>query len=216
MASRPVFVPNLSGRRLVTEVPVSFKWHPGMAASQKKKNVAELHIAAAATRALNHILEISSKSERVSGQRLSAFHLPLTSEGRTAPLECWFQGSKVFDGGGPYTELYDATPREAKRDPRLRESGQLKAFRFEGRNYPLSPPTAFYDWIYLRALAPHEAWGAKLAGYDAFSDIEFNPEKSINCQARSCAKFVALNARGEVQSCAADFDHFVALQANEI
>ncbi len=214
MASRPVFVACLSGKRLVTEVPVSFVWNPGMAASQKKKNVAALHRAAADNRGLGAILEISSKSERVSGQRLSAFHLPLESEGQAAPLECWFQGSKTFARGGPYTDLYMTTAREAKRDPRLRDSGDLKSFRFEGRDYPLSPPTAFYDWIYLRALAPHEAWGAKLSRFDGFSDIEFNPARSVNCQARSCALFVALHARGQVQACARDFDHF-ALQLGE-
>ena len=37
-------------------------------------------------------------------------------------------------------------------------------------------------------LTEHE----KFAG---FTDIEFNPSKSINCQARSCALFVALIKR---------------------
>lgn len=31
--------------------------------------------------------------------------------------------------------------------------------------------------------------------YDAFTDIEFNPQKSINCQAYSIALFVALTKR---------------------
>jgi len=31
-----------------------------------------------------------------------------------------------------------------------------------------------------------------LTKYDAFSDIEFNPKKSINCQARTCAILVSL------------------------
>jgi type I restriction enzyme M protein len=33
----------------------------------------------------------------------------------------------------------------------------------------------------------------KILEYSAFSDIEFNPKKSINCQARSAALFVALH-----------------------
>ena len=32
----------------------------------------------------------------------------------------------------------------------------------------------------------------KILDYDAFTDIEFNPKKSLNCQARSCAVFVSL------------------------
>ncbi|MAC12074.1 MAG: hypothetical protein CMN74_07600 [Sphingorhabdus sp.] len=216
MAKRPVFVPNRTGSKLVTEVPVEFTWHPGMAASQKKKNVSALHEAAARNRGLPYILEISSKSERKAGTRLSAFHLPLCNDGYEAPLECWFQGSKVFQDGGPYTDLYHVSPREAKRDPRLRESGNLIAFRFEGRDYPLSPATAFYDWIYIRALAPHSEWAQKLERFDAFSDIEFNPAKSINCQARSCATFVALCWRDEVRACAEDFDYFVSLQSQSV
>jgi hypothetical protein len=216
LASRPVFVPNLTGKRMVIDVPVSFHWNAGMSASQKKKNVVALHAAAVQERDLHAILEISSKSERRAGQRLSAFHLPLESEGRTAPLECWFQGSKAFADGGPYTELYEAAPKDAKRDPRLRNSGDLKAFVFEGRSFPLDPPTAFYDWLYLRALAPYEEWGAKLSRFDGFSDIEFNPAKSVNCQARSCALFVALHSRGLVQECARDFDYFVSVQNNDI
>ena len=34
-----------------------------------------------------------------------------------------------------------------------------------------------------------------LQEHDAFTDIEFNPKKSFNCQARSCALFVALTMR---------------------
>ena len=32
----------------------------------------------------------------------------------------------------------------------------------------------------------------KILNYTAFTDIEFNPKKSINCQARSCALYVSL------------------------
>jgi hypothetical protein len=32
----------------------------------------------------------------------------------------------------------------------------------------------------------------KLIDYEVFTDIEFNPKKSINCQARTCAILVSL------------------------
>ena len=35
----------------------------------------------------------------------------------------------------------------------------------------------------------------QLIQYEAFTDIEFNPQKSINCQAYSVAMFVALSKR---------------------
>src|SRR3954453_18012807 len=113
MAERPVFVPTTTGSMLVHEIPVRFHWHPGLAPSQKKKNVDELHRAALA-RGLGPLLEISSKSDWEVGQRLSAFHLKIDVEGGETTVECAFQGSKVFENGGPFTDLYSVTSREAK------------------------------------------------------------------------------------------------------
>jgi hypothetical protein len=76
MAERPVFVPAFDGSLLVEEVPIRFHWHPGLAPSQKKKNVIELHQAASA-QGLTPLLEISSKSDWEVGQKLSAFHLKI-------------------------------------------------------------------------------------------------------------------------------------------
>ena len=107
MASRPVFVPASpeSPDVFVVEQTVDFRWHPGLAPIQKRKNVAALH-AAAAECGLRRVLEVSSKSDEVLGRRLSAFSLEVDYEGRKIPLECAFQGSKKYVGGGPYTELY--------------------------------------------------------------------------------------------------------------
>lgn len=212
MAQRPVFVPAESGAALVHAVPVEFRWHSGMAAVQKKRNVVELHDKAAA-RGLSPILEISSKSEREVGQKLSAFQLKVEIDNRLTTLECVFQGSKVFEEGGPFTDLYWVTSLEAKRDSRLQESGRLIGFHFEGRDFPLSPPTAFYDWLYIRALFPHRDWLLRLNQCAGFTDIEFNPERSINCQARSCATFVALERRGLLEQATSSFSAFVEILA---
>lgn len=212
MAQRPVFVPAESGIALVHAVPVEFRWHSGMAAVQKKRNVVELHDKAAA-RGLSPVLEISSKSEREVGQKLSAFQLKVDIDGRSTTLECVFQGSKVFENGGPFTDLYWATSLEAKRDQRLQDSGRLIGFRFEGHDFPLSPPTAFYDWLYIRALFPHRDWLRRLNKCAGFTDIEFNPERSINCQARSCATFVALERRGLLERATSSFPAFVEILA---
>ena len=83
--------------------------------------------------------------------------------------------------------------RDAKRDPRLRESGPLKGFKFGNFCFPLQPKTAFYDWLYVTALYEHRDWLRRhILHYAGFTDIEFNPERSINCQARSCALLVTL------------------------
>ncbi len=176
-----------------------------MAPSQKKKNVAALH-AAAASEGLTPLLEISSKSDEELGRRLSAFSLKVEVEGKILPLENAFQGSKVFTKGGPYQDLYAAPPGTARRDDRLRDSGRLIAFRLGAMTFPSEPATGFYDWLYIRALYEHIEWlRPRVSKYSGFTDIEFNPEKSLNCQARSLALLLALDRRGKVNKVADDF-----------
>jgi hypothetical protein len=207
MAERPVFVPALEGSCLVYEVSIQFAWNPGMAPSQKKKNVAALH-AAAAKRHLEPLLEVSSKSEREIGQKLSAFNLKFNVNGHGVPFECVYQGSKVFERGGPFVDLFWVDSRHAKRDPRLQTSGRLIGFQFDGEDYPLSPATLFYDWLYINAIYPHRDWLERLAQCAGFTDIEFNPQRSLNCQARSCATFVALQQRGVLDDAMESFSTF--------
>ena len=107
-------------------------------------------------------------------------------------------------------DLYAKSSRDAKKDPRLKESGVLKSFWFEGKEYPILPRTAFYDWLYINALLENKDLAEKLLKYDAFTDVEFNPEKSINCQACSAAVFVSLSKLGIVENCK-DFGYFVSL-----
>lgn len=192
MAERPIFVPRTDGQRLVEEVLIEFVWHPGFAPSQKKKNITELH-EAAKSKGYERVLEVSTKSEEKLGQRLSAFNLKVEIEGvGSIPLESAYQGSKVFERGGPFVDLYSVEPRDAKRDPRLKESGRLCGFEFCSDFWELEPKTAFYDWLYIRSIYEHREFLQRLNSYDGFSDIEFNPNSSINCQARSCAMFVSL------------------------
>ncbi|WP_457355641.1 DarT1-associated NADAR antitoxin family protein [Sphingomonas sp. UYP23] len=188
---------------------INFRWHAGMAASQKKKNVIELHDAAHA-RGMEHLLEISSKSEREIGRKLSAFHQKIIINKKEIILECAFQGSKVFRDGGPFPDLFDLDPREAKRDSRLKESGPLQGFRFDGQDFPLDPPTVFYDWLYINAILPARSWLQRLGKMDGFTDIEFNPERSINCQAYSCALFISLEKRGKLDQAISSFPNFLA------
>lgn len=68
-------------------------------------------------------------------------------------------------------------------------------FRFEGLDFPLEPKTAFYDWLYISFLKNFRDWAPKLYAYGGFTDVEFNPHRSINCQARSCALFLSLMKR---------------------
>jgi len=198
MAERPIFLPAPTQNELVKEVSVKLTWHSGFAEIQKKRNIQALHEAAARL-GYAPLLEVSTKSDDKIGQHLSAFRLKVHRPAGDIPLECAFQGSKVFEFGGPYMDLFAVDPRAAKRDPRLRESGHLIAFEFEGRRFPLEPKTAFYDWLYIGAIFPHREWLSRLSKFVGFTDIEFNPERSINCQARSVALFFALKSSDLLQ-----------------
>ncbi len=202
MAERPVFIPRPESPVLVEELFLTIKWHSGFAQVQKEKNIAALHEAAAA-RGLSPLLEISSKSALKTGRHMSAFHMTVPTKGYgRIKLELAFQGSKVFEHGGPYTDLYrkdDTEIGQAKRDPRLQESGKLIGFCFEGLEFPLEPKTAFYDWLYCSFLWDHREWATSLYKYAGFTDVEFNPHRSINCQARSAALFLSLMKRGHLE-----------------
>jgi len=191
MAKRPVFIPLGKADRFVDERLLDFKWNPGFALVQKKKNIVALH-EAAKSQGLAPLLEVSTKSEERLGQRLSAFSLKIDTDIGEIPLESAFQGSKVFEHGGPYVDLYRVDSRTAKRDPRIRESGKLVGFCYFDQKWPLVPKTAFYDWLYLTVLRPHQEYLERLFEFKGFTDIEFNPQKSINCQARTCALLVSL------------------------
>ncbi len=192
MAQRPIFLPNLEDGTLVNEVSIEFHWYPGMSIQQKRKSIASLHDAAY-HKGIYPVLEISTKSALEIGRRLSAFNLCLElDDNQKVSVEAAYQGSKVFMKGGPYRDFYGLNGREIKTDERLRNSGDLTAFDFNGTSWPLEPKTAFYDWLYINALHQNPNLSDQLLEYMGFSDIEFNPHKSINCQARAAALFVAL------------------------
>lgn len=135
-------------------------------------------------------LEVSSKSIELMGQALSAFNLKVLhpSAGKIS-LESAFQGSKVFERSGHISHAYNMDPRDAKTIAREANSNDsLKGFQWVDRFWPLEPKSWFYDWLYISAvLQSHPEAPNLLRTYDAFTDIEFNPQKSFNCQARSCA-----------------------------
>ncbi|HEY7865882.1 MAG TPA: hypothetical protein VIC51_07735 [Psychromonas sp.] len=209
MALRPVFIA-IDEYPYVKEEMIDFDWHKGMAASQKQKSVRSLHKAANEQFEDLNILEISTKSENVLGVKLSAFNLQIKlKSGHKVPLENIFQASKVFDNGGPYKDFLSIPTHEVKRDNRLLESGHLIGYSCKGKMWPLTPKTIFYDWLYLNALYLHEYLVCEVSQYNAFTDIEFNPKKSINCQARSAALFVSLTRNGLLKQFLSSSDEFI-------
>ena len=185
----------MSGFPYVESIDIEFQWFPGFSQKQTRKTIASLHEAARKVE-IHPVLEISRKSTSALGVSLSAFELSLrTQSTKTISVESAYQGSKVFEDGGPFHDLYEVSSREAKRDPRLRNSGEVTAFEFSGKRFPIEPQTAFYNWLYMTALSQREPPVLQeLKRISAFSDIAFNPKRSINCQARAVAVYVALNS----------------------
>ena len=211
MAVRPVFVP-FSKAPYFVKIDTSFVWNAGQSVSQKKKNVVALHEAFVRRYPEKSVLEISTKSLQEEGVSLSAFNLMkfVPSLGKQISVECAYQGSKAFERGGPYTDIYDKTSRQAKLDERLTDSGRLVCFSFEGESFPPTPHSTFYDWLYINALSENPELARKVLGYDGFTDIEFNPEKGISCQAQSAAVYKSLHSLGLLDECR-DFNRFRAL-----
>ena len=197
MAQRPVYVP-ISRPPFYQQVDVEFTYNPGFSPAQKRRNIDAIHQVFLRHSPDSTPLEISSKSLNPLGVNLSAFNLKkrIGSLKIETSVENIYQGGKKFACGGPYTDLYYVSPKEAKRDERLQNSGLLKSFSFEGVDYPSEPQNGFYDWIYIQAIQENEEIGEEIQNYNAFTDVEFNPNKSINCQARAAAMYVGIAKAG--------------------
>lgn len=211
MANRPVFkvsqVPPF-----VSEVKVEFEFCPGVSIRQKRRSIANLHKSFRELELETRILEISSKSDSELGSELSAFNLMIRHPGiGKYSVESAFQASKVFEQGGPFRDLLRTSSREAKRDLRLRNSGELRGFQFFSRKFPLEPRTYFYDWLYASAVVRNPKLLEGAAQFDAFTDIEFNSKRSINCQARAIAKVVGLYRRNLLSTALNSPENFLAI-----
>ena len=77
----------------------------------------------------------------------------------------------------------------SKKDNRLKESGDLSSFLFFDIHWNLEDD--FYSYLYMLALHQNTVVSNKILEYEVFTDIEFNPKKSFNCQAYSAALFSA-------------------------
>lgn len=216
MAKRTVFEA-IDAKPYVRLHEVEFVWNKGLNVTQKRKNINAVQTAFLEKHPDKKVLEISSKSVQEGGCALSAFNLKkfVPSLGRSIPVENVFQGGKVFDScaGKPsnFPSLYSMSPVEAKRTAgELARYSRIIGFTFEGQDFPPEPKTAFYDCIYCNALLENPDLAEIVLSYDAFTDIEFNPAKSLNCQARAVALFVSLSRAGLVNEIKC-FESFVKL-----
>ena len=201
MATRPYYRPlgKYVGYRANDSYP--FEWHGGFALSQKQKNVVALHDAIHREDPNAKVLEISSKSLQPIGISLSAFNLKFPVQGVLCSVESVFQASKVFDGGiGPFPQLYSRDSREVRHHVQEVSNGHnLLGFDLHGEQWGLKPKTAFYFHLYIQALLANPELAEGVKEFDAFTDIEFNPKRQINCQAAAAAFYVSLCRTGKLE-----------------
>lgn len=208
MALRPVFRVSLDKTFLKKE-DIQFKYFNGFSIGQKQKSIQSLHNEYLKKYNEHKILEISSKSNNELGVKLSAFNLKIkTNKGQEISVESAYQSSKVFEHGGPYTDLLYVDSRISKKDQRIKNSGNIVGFTFDGRDFEIEPKTFFYNWLYINTLNLHKVLGDKLMEFDAFTDIEFNPKKSLNCQAEAAAIYVSLRKQNLLSIALRDKDSF--------
>lgn len=229
MAKRPVFISTDNPGWRVIPFETEFVWSAGLAKSQKKKNVVALAQAFARRRnvSADDVLEISSCGMLELGIKLSAFNLLLDIECLCASLEkraangvklitveAVYQGSKVTVSGGPYTDIYDMSSKDAKRDERIRKP--LKGFKLGEVNFPMNPQTLFYNFLYCTALhqEQNKALVEELVKYKYFTDINFNPNKGISNQAHACALFTSLYRSGELDKALESVEAFSKIAYN--
>lgn len=209
MANRPVYEVGTE-KSLCRVHLVEFTYANGLSKQQRQKCSSNLRNAFLENKPGCRVLEVSRYSDHELGIKLSAFNLTVTTkEGRKLTVECAYQGGKITKEYGQLTDLYDKTSMEAKKDSR--KNGTLLGFMFDGEEFGLNPTTAFYNWLYIRALAEHPEFGDELMEYDAFTDIVFNPQKGKSCQAEACAYYVGLRRSGLLEEALESKEKFIEL-----
>lgn len=194
-ATRPVFLPNAKAPAGYYQKDVTFDWEYDAKHKQinyrknsqnmRKKFQDEYNMS---------LLEVSSASDCPLGKNLSAFNLTITTKNkRVYTVEQLFQAGKVFKKAGSQIGLLKADSKKAKQTTaKIQKTGdKLIGFYLFGQEFPLEPTNLFYDWLYIHALNASEL-GKYCLEYDGFTDIRFNPEKQLNCQAMACAKYECL------------------------
>lgn len=213
MAEKFVFI--VDDTNHVNEELISYQFFAGFADCQRKKCVQSLH-KSIHEKYEGNVLEVSTKSDSSFGASFSPFNLMMNYIGKRISFENVFQSSKVFENGLQCIDLLYVSPREAKKDLRIKESGPIVAYVFEGKTILYKPTSSYYDYLYSRALEDNPELTKGLSSYSMFTDIEFIHSKYINCQARSVAIFAALLKSGLLDQAMTSYENFVDIVKNNI
>ena len=217
MVIRPVFSPETCriGVRVVDSPP--FSWNPGFSPLQKRRNVEALHAAIIEADAYMKPLVVSNRSSSPLGVNLSAFNLGVRLGEKLMSVESVYQASKVFQGGiGPFPKLYCSSPYEVKKKIRDLGNTQIVAYQIGGVVWELNPTRAFYDWVYCRILHKNSKLVEGLNQFNCFTDIAFNPVKSLNCQAYAVALYLSLMVNGVLEDALSSKEAFLHYHPHDV
>lgn len=102
---------------------------------------------------------MSTASEIEIGVQASAFNLGIniTNPYNTYSVETIFQTSKVFKKNGKNTVVLSMGYKDTKLYTKdLHSRDKLIGFNCFGIDFPLDPPTYFYNWLYINALVSYK------------------------------------------------------------
>ena len=229
MAKRLLFRPSNEFNEYVKETEIDFEWKSpytyGKEATQR--NLERLHseIVNLCNIDYDDILEVSGACSLGLGKNLSAFNLGIEDKNHKGmykknkyTVESLYQGSKVFEDGGPHHELYTYASSAAKYKIREKQCGGIIGFNYHGIEYPSEPKDAFYNWLYCTILCNESNKGLinslinRKIEFFGFTDIFFNHKQQIACQARAIAIFMGMIKRGYSINKITDFNKHVEIR----
>lgn len=199
-AARPVYYIE-NGK--ITGRNVRFEWFHGLSDQQKQHSIASLHHIIAELDKTSVPLEISTNGTDPLGVKLSAINLKLDGYA----MENVFWSSMIFEKGGPFRELLNVRSKATIPDRRIRESGEIIGFNYDGKDFPVEPRTLFYDYICIKAVKQSLTADEikRISEFTHFTNVDFDPYKSNSTHAKSIAIIkLMLDLFGEIPDMSID------------
>lgn len=176
MAIRPIYISTNNLKNPVIQKDISFNWVKGLSYKQKCKRRDSLKEELEKLYDIKEWLEVSTKSDKELGVNLSALNLTLETLYNSITVEQLYQQSKIKNN-----------------------NNKIIGFKYGSKTYFENTPYGmFYDYIYILALYQNKQYHKELEQYNIFTDIEFNPYKQLNTQARAIAIFKTLYNNDEL------------------
>lgn len=168
MAIRPIYISTMDLENPFIKKDVEFTWIKGNTYKQKCLRRDSLKDGISKNYDINKWLEISTKSDKDIGKKLSALNLKLKTLNKEFTVEDAYQKAKII------------------------KDGEITGFKFGSTYFDANPYGMYYDYIYMLALYQNKDLYEQIKDYRIFTDIEFNPNRSLNTQARAVAIFNTL------------------------